>query len=158
MGQPANPLMQMLAPALMARLAAAQGGGGGAPGAPGGPAGPSAMPGGPPSQPSQDGAMQAGFGRELSSLRQADPMALAKTIQSLRQQVTAIISQAGMSIPGVSRAIAKCLQPLDAAIKEAQTAATTMQTVTPIQASAAQGAPGMSSPSLPMPGPSQGGQ
>ena len=152
----ANPLAAAAAASLMSRLAGA---GGGAP-SPGALALGGAPPGGPaatgPTGSPADAAANAGFGRELSSLRQADPMALVKTIQGLRQQVTAMISQSGMSVPGVGRALAKMLQPLDAAIKEAQTAAATMQTALPINASAAQGAPGMGGPA-PQPGPSMGG-
>ena|ERR1700733_4433731 len=153
-----NPLQSAAASMLMSRLAGAGGGGAPTPGAlalgSGGPTGGPAAAG--PSGSPADASANAGFGRELSSLRQADPMAMAKTIQQLRAQVTALISQAGSSIPGVSRAIAKCLQPIDAAIKEAQTAAATMQAAAPIQASAAQGAPGMGGP-MPQPGPSMGG-
>jgi len=122
-------------------------GGGGAP-SPGAMAlGAGAPPGGPaaagPAGSPGDAAANAGFGRELSSLRQADPMALAKTIQQIRQQIAQLISQSGMSLPGVGRSLAKTLQGLDAAIKEAQTGAATMTMATPIQASVAQGAPGM---------------
>jgi hypothetical protein len=153
-----NPLAALQAAMLMAKLGGGAGAGGGPPGigamamgAPpsGGPgaAGPSGSPG--------DAAANAGFGRELSSLRQADPMALAKQIVQMRSQITSMISQSGTTIPGMSRALAKTLQGLDAAVKEAQTAAATMHTALPIQASAAQGAPGMGS--QPTPGPSMGG-
>ena len=151
-----NPLQSAAAAALMSHLAGA-GGGGSSPGslalAGGGPQGGPAAAG--PSGSPADASANAGFGRELSSLRQADPMALMKALQQMRQQITMVISQSGSSIPGVGRAMAKMLQPIDAAIKEAQQAAATMQMATPIQASAAQGAPGMG-PS-PSPSPSMGG-
>jgi hypothetical protein len=163
-----SPVQAMMAQALMQRLAAARAGGGGSPDpgtlAMGAGAPPGGAPAGGPQGSPQDMATAAAFQRELSSLRQADPMAMAKAIQTLRQQVTQMISQAGMSIPGVSRAMAKCLQPLDAAFKEAQTAAATTHLAAsgipgsggPIQASAAQGTPGMGG-SAPSPGPSMGG-
>jgi len=162
----ANPIQSAMAQMLMQKLAGQGGGGSPSPGmmamGAGAPPG-GAMAAGPTGSP-QDAMAAAAFQRELSSLRQADPMAMAKTVQQLRQQVTQMISQAGMSIPGVSRALAKCLQPLDAAFKEAQTAAATTHLAAsgipgsggPIQASAAQGAPGMGG-SAPMPGSSQGG-
>ena len=146
-----------MAAMLMAKLAGAGGAGGMSPGAMalgGAPAGgPGA--GGPSGSPA-DAVANAGFSRDLSSLRQADPMALAKTLSGLRQQIASMISQAGTSIPGVGRALAKMLQPIDAAIKEAQTAAATQSMATPIMASAAQGAPGVGG-LQPSPGPSMGG-
>lgn len=134
-----NPMMSALAPLLMAKLAGAGGGGMGGPGGPG--TGPSGSP--------SDDASSMSFGRELSSARQADPAALGQTVTSVKQQVLELINQTGMSNPGVARALAKCLQGLDAAIKEAASAAATLQVAQPINASAASGAPGAgaSSPS-----------
>lgn len=145
MGSPINPLQQAMAAQLMQRLAGQQGG---PPGA-----GPASM--GPSGSP-QDQVAQAGLNRDLSSLRQADPMAMAAKIKQMHDAVTTMISQSGSSIPGVARALAKTLQGFGAAIKEAQQAAATMQVASPIQASAAQGAPGMGG-MQPQPGPSMGG-
>src|SRR6267378_5692451 len=146
-----NPLMSALAPMIMARLAAAQGGGapGGGPppsmggGGMGGPGGPGT---GPASSPG-DIAASAGYGRELSSARQADPAALGQKVSSVKQMILELINQTGMSNPGVARALAKTLQGLDAAVKEAASAAATLQVASPIQASAATGAPGAGGPS-----------
>ena len=122
---------------------------------------PGAAPGGPaaagPSGSPADALAAAGFNRELSSVRQADPMGAAKTIKQIHDQITTMISQTGSSLPGVARALAKTLQGLGAAMKEAQQAASTVAVASPIGASAAQGAPGMGAPG-PMPGPSMGGQ
>lgn len=154
MGAAPNPLQAAASAMLMSRLAGA----GSSPGslalAGGGPTGGPAAAG--PAGSPADAAANAGFGRELSSLRQADPMAMVKAIQAVKQQIVAVISGSGMSIPGVARSLAKTLQGVDAAIKEAQTAAATMQMAAPIQASAAQGAPGMGATPGPS-GPSMGG-
>jgi hypothetical protein len=146
-----NPLQGAMAQMLMQKLA--QQGQGGAP-SPGSMAlgGPGA--GGPSGSPA-DAAAQMSLQRDLSSLRQADPMALAKRIKDMHDEITTMISQSGSSVPGVARALAKTLQGFGSALKEAQTAAATQQMATPIQASAAQGAPGMGGG--PAPGPSMGG-
>jgi len=139
MGAAPNPLMAHLAPLLMARIAAqSQGGPGGGP-----PGGPGTGPAGTPS----DIAASAGYGRELSSARQADPAALGQKVSSVKQMILELINQTGMSNPGVVRALAKTFQGLDAAVKEAASAAATLQVASPIQASAASGAPGAGSPS-----------
>lgn len=145
MGAASNPLMAHLAPLLMARIAAQSQGGGGMPGGPGGgpPGGPGTGPAGTPS----DIAASAGYGRELSSARQADPAALGQKVTSVKQMILELINQTGMSNPGVARALAKTLQGLDAAVKEAASAAATLQVASPIQASAATGAPGAGGPS-----------
>lgn len=148
MGAAPNPLMAHLAPLLMARIAA-QAQGGGAPGGPGGPGG-GGPPGGPGTGPAgtpSDIAASAGYGRELSSARQADPAALGQKVTSVKQMILELINQTGMSNPGVARALAKTLQGLDAAVKEAASAAATLQVASPIQASAATGAPGAGGPS-----------
>lgn len=150
-----NPMMSALAPLIMAKLAAAQGGGGGGMGMPpsmppgmggggpmGGPGGPGTGPAGTPS----DDAASASFGRDLSSARQADPAALGQKIGTIKQQILDIINQTGMSNAGVARSLAKTLQGFDAAIKEAANAAATLQVAQPIQASAAMGAPGAGGP------------
>lgn len=147
-----SPMLSALAPLIMAKLAAAQGGGGpmGAPppdmgsmgGAMGGPGGPGTGPAGNPS----DAAASASFGRELSSARQADPAALGQKISTIKQQILDLINQTGMSNAGVARALSKTLQGVDAAIKEAANAAATLQVAQPIQASAAMGAPGAGGP------------
>src|SRR5271166_4371544 len=144
---PGSPLAA-LAPLIMQRIAASQGGGpggpggglpGGPPSGPGGPGGPGTGPGGSPA----DAAASASYGRELSSARQADPAALVKAITDVKSKVSDLMTQTLMSTPGVGRALSKTIQGLDAAIKEATQAAVTLQTASPIQASAAQGAPGM---------------
>lgn len=141
-----NPIMSALAPMLMARLAAAQGGQGGPGGVPGG-GGPPGGPGTGPSGSPQDAAQSASYGRELSSARQADPAALMSMIKDIKSKVGEIISQTLHSAPGVARAMSKCLQGLDAAMKESADNAATVQMASPVQSSAAQGAPGMGSPS-----------
>jgi len=135
---PGSPLAA-LAPLIMAKLAASQGGGGGM----GGPGGPGTGPSGSPS----DIAASAGYGRELSSARQADPAALGQKVSTLKQMVLELINQTGMSNPGVARSLAKTLQGLDAAVKEAASAAATLQVAQPINSSAAMGAPGAGGPS-----------
>jgi hypothetical protein len=91
------------------------------------------MPGGSP-----EAAANAQLERELASLRQADPAALLKGIIDLKSQLLTYITQTGMSIPGVARALSKALGSFDAAIKEAQTAAATasITQMSPIQHSA----------------------
>lgn len=139
--------MAALAPMLMARLGA----GGGAGGPMGGPGGPGTGPSGTPA----DDAASAGFGRELSSARQSDPGALGQSISTVKAKILELINQTGMSNPGVARALSKCLQGLDAGIKEAASAAATLQVAQPINASAASGAPsagGASPGGLSLPG------
>src|SRR5438132_2665243 len=117
-----NPMMAALAPLLMAKLS---GGGGGMPGAGdpmAGPGGPGTGPGGSPS----DNSASMAYGRELSSARQADPAALAKSIHDIKMQIGELLSSTLSSNPGVARALSKTLQGLDAAIKEATTAAATL--------------------------------
>ena len=138
-----NPMMSALAPLLMAHLAA---GGAGGPGAAGGPMGGPGGPGTGPSGSPADDAASAGFGRELSSARQADPAALGQKIATVKQMILELINQTGMSNAGVARALSKTLQGLDAGIKEAANAAATLQVAQPIQASAATGAPGAGGP------------
>lgn len=139
MGAP-NPGLAMLLPLLMQKMAAANGGG--APGSPGGgmpPGGPGTGPGGSPS----DDASSASYGRELSSQRQADPAALAMKIHGLKMQIGELLSATLASNPAVARHLGKTLPALDGAIKEATTAAATLQVASPINSSAAAGAPGM---------------
>jgi hypothetical protein len=135
-----SPAMSAILPMLMSRIAAAQGGGSG--GGMGGPGGPGTGPSGTPSDDSQSQA----FGSALSSARQADPAALGQQISTVKSQILELINQTGMSNAGVARALSKCLQGLDAAIKEAANAAATLQVAQPIQASAATGAPGAGGP------------
>ena len=142
-----NPMMSALAPLLMARLA-----GGGAPGGGGGMGGPGGPGTGPSGTPSDDSASMS-YGRELSSARQADPAALAKNIHGIKMQIGELLSSTLSSNPGVARALSKTLQGLDAAIKEATTAAATLSVASPINASAATGAGGaMGAPPAGMPG------
>lgn len=137
-----NPMMAALAPLLMAKLAQSQGGGGATP--PGGPGtGPANTPG--------DAAASASYGRELSSARQADPAALGQKISEVKQMILELINQTGMSNPGVARALSKTLQGLDSGREEAAKALATMQVASPINASAATGAPGASGGSTPQP-------
>jgi len=131
----ANPLMAALAPMLMARLSGG-GSGGGPPGGPG--TGPASSP--------ADMAQSASYGRELSSARQADPAALGQKIMQIKSMIGEIITQTLHSSPGVARAMSKTLQGLDAAMKEAAENAATLQMAQPLQASAAQGAPGSGGP------------
>lgn len=145
MGGAPNPAMAAMLPMIMARIAAARAGGGGpGPGMPGGASGPP-MPGGPMGSPA-DAAQSAGFNRELSSARQADPAALAQRLTAMKQEISSLISQTGTSAPGVARHLGKLLGGFDGAIKEATTAAATVQIATPINASASQGAPSMGAP------------
>lgn len=134
-------MMAALAPLLMQKLAASQSGGGGAtpPGGPG--TGPANTP--------ADAQASASYGRELSSARQADPAALGQKISMLKQQVLELINQTGMSNPGAARSLSKTLQGLDSAIEESAKALATLQVASPINASAAQGAPGSGGPMPP---------
>lgn len=145
-----SPMMAALMPMILAKLAAA-GGGGGNPSLPGmgGPGGPGGPPGGPGTGPAgspADASASMAFGKSLSDARQADPAALGQRIGSVKQEILDMINQTGMSNPGVARALSKCLQGLDSAVKEAAQAAATLQVATPIQASAAAGAPGAMGP------------
>lgn len=139
-----NPMMAALAPLLMAKLS----GGGGMGGMGGGAsmAGPGGLGTGPGGSPSDDASSMA-YGRELSSARQADPAALAKSIHDIKMQIGELLSSTLSTNPGVARALSKTLQGLDAAIKEATTAAATLAVASPIQSSPAMGAPGMGGPS-----------
>jgi hypothetical protein len=146
-----NPMMAALAPMIMQRLAAASGGAGGASSGPGGPGtGPGASP--------ADATASAAYGRELSSARQADPAALGQKVTAVKQAILELINQTGMSNPGVARALSKTLQGLDAAVKEAASAAATLQVAQPINSSAATGAPGAGGPSPAPVGVPGGGQ
>jgi len=142
--------MAALAPMIMQRLAAAQGGGD----ASGGPGGPGTGPGASPA----DAMASASYGRELSSARQADPAALGQKVSSVKQAILELINQTGMSNPGVARALSKTLQGLDAAVKEAAQAAATLQVAQPINSSAATGAPGAGGPNPAPVGVPGGGQ
>lgn len=130
--------MAALAPMLMARMAS----GGGAPGGGGPPGGPGTGPSGSPA----DAAASASYGRELSSARQADPAALGQKITQIKSMIGELFTQTLHSSPGVARALAKTLQGLDAAAKEAAENAATLQMAAPIQASAANGAPSSGGP------------
>lgn len=135
-------MMAALAPLLMAKLAQSQGGGPGAGGPPGGPGtGPANTP--------ADATASASYGRELSSARQADPAALGQKVSTIKQMILELINQTGMSNPGVARSLSKTLQGLDSSIEEAAKALATLQVASPINASAAQGAPGSGGPMPP---------
>lgn len=84
---------------------------------------------GPSPSPSPEAGAQAQFAREATMLRQADPAALLKRITTLKQEAVAIINETGMSLPAVARSMAKILSGLDAAAKEAGTAAATASVV-----------------------------
>lgn len=113
------------------------GGGGSMP-----PGGPGTGPSGSPS----DDSASAAYGSELSSARQADPAALAMKIHALKMQIGELLSQTLASNPAVARSLGKTLQGLDSAIKEATTAQATLSVASPINSSAASGAPGMGGP------------
>jgi len=130
MGAP-SPAMAALMPLLMQRMEA-MGGPGPGPGGDG--TGPASTP--------ADIAASAGYGRELNNARQANPAALAQAIHEVKMKIGEILNATLASNPGVARALSKTLQGLDAAIKEATSAASTLQVAQPINASAAQGAPG----------------
>lgn len=133
MGSP----MASLLPMLMQRIAASQQGGSGGPGGP--PGGPGTGPSGSPA----DDSASAAYGQELSSARQADPGALAGKIHDIKMQIGEMLSGTLASNPAVARHLSKTLAALDGAIQEAIKAQTTMQIASPVNASAAAGAPGM---------------
>ncbi|MGH2621950.1 MAG: hypothetical protein ACRDHG_15470, partial [Anaerolineales bacterium] len=117
-----NPLAALIVQKL------AQSAGGGMPMLPEGGMGPIA-PGGMP--PGPDAATESQLSRELSQLRQADPAAMLRTLTDIKQQLGVVINQTLMSLPGVARSAATALRGLDAAIKEASTAAATASVAAP---------------------------
>lgn len=75
--------------------------------------------------PSPEAGVASDVSRQATMLRQSDPSVLLKRITAVKQEVVAIINETGMSLPGVARSIAKVLNGLDQAAKEAGTAAAT---------------------------------
>lgn len=131
-----SPLDAVMIQQLISQLAGGGAGGGmSMPGAGGG-----MMPGSP------EDASQQQYARESTMLRQADPAAILKRITNLKAEIHDILSQTGMSLPGIARALGKAIPSLDAALKEAGTAAAT--------ASVTSSANPVSTPALPPP---QGG-
>jgi len=124
-------------------------GGGGAPGMPPGQppqGGPPGM-GGPPDQSSQAGQQ---IGQQLSELQGADPQSMLKMLQQIKSVMVALYPRSAFTIPGVARNIAQAQKYIDNAIKEAEQAAATANTVQqPIANNAGQPQQG--------PGPADGG-
>jgi len=122
-------------PAMMARQLVQKLAGGASPGGAGMPqGGPSPMGAAAPAMQNANPASQAGdqVARQLSELQGADPDALLKTMQQIKSMVVSIYVRAAFQMPGVARNIAQVQKYLDNAIKEAEQAAATAATVTPI--------------------------
>ena len=113
------PLAQMMARQLISRMAGAQGG-----------------PQGPPSGPPQGGPAPSPAGvqlsQQLSELQGADPDAMLKAITQVKGIIISLYPQAAMKVPGVARNLAQAVKYLDNAIADAEKAAATIQSVTPI--------------------------
>jgi hypothetical protein len=123
--------------ALMAKIAQGQGGGGGGlPGSPGGPV-PLAGGAGGGAPGATDGTTVASpadaqgdqLSKELSVMRTADPQMMTQQLTSVKKQIVTLINHSAMSLPAVARGLSKTLQGIDAALKAAGEAATTMATV-----------------------------
>jgi hypothetical protein len=122
-------------PAMMARQLLSRLAGGGAPGGapPGG--------GGPPQPPGPGGAagMQATppssagqqISQQLAELQGADPGSMLKILQQVKSMLVALYPRSAFTIPGVARNTAQAMKYMDNAIKEAEQAAATQQTVKP---------------------------
>jgi hypothetical protein len=120
----------MMARQLVQKLA-----GGAAPGGAGIPqGGPSPMGPGAQGAINANPAAQAGdqVSRQLAELQGADPDALLKTLQQIKSMIVAIYVRASFQMPGVARNVAQVQKYLDNAIKEAEQAAATAATVSPI--------------------------
>lgn len=120
----ANPMIQ----ALMSRLAGGQASRGG----------PAQSTGTPPGTP--PGAAVA---RQFGELQQADPKVGQQKIEQMVGDLSALINQYALRIPGAAQSLARALPALQRALKEIQQAAQTMQAVGGhIQNSPAQVQPG----------------
>lgn len=125
-----NPIQGLMLQQLMSKIA------GGAPG-PGSPGGPVPMAGGPGAPGGADGSTVASpadaqsdqLSKELSVMRKADPAMMTKELTSVKQHIVTLLNHSAMSLPAVARGLSKTLQGIDAALKAAGEAATTMATV-----------------------------
>jgi hypothetical protein len=128
-----SPVQAMLLQSIISKIAGG-GGGGPTPGSPGGPtplAGAAGAPGG------ADGVTVASpadgqsdqLSKELSIMRKADPQMMTRELTSVKQHIVTLINHSAMSLPAVARGLSKTLQGIDAALKAAGEAATTMATV-----------------------------
>ena len=104
--------------------------------------------GGPQGDPSSQAGQQ--ISSQLSELQNADPQSMLKMLQQIKSVMVALYPRSAFTIPGVARNIAQAQKYIDNAIKEAEQAAATANTVQqPIANNAGQPQQG--------PGPSDGG-
>lgn len=77
---------------------------------------------------------------KLSEMRQADPQAITRVLQSMKRQIVDLIPQVAFTIPGMNKHLPNLLKTVEAALKEVEQAANVQNTVerNPIQASMAQ--------------------
>lgn len=125
MGSPANPATSSMARSLIDSLV----GGGKA----GGPV---------PAQSGMQPPEQLGnaLSGKLSEMRQADPQAITRVLQSMKRQIVDLIPQVAFTIPGMNKHLPNLLKTVEAALKEVEQAANVQSTIerNPIQASITQ--------------------
>ena len=104
-------------------------------------AGPSQS-GGPSGTGTPEMAQQA-LGSRMNELQGADPQAILRLFTDMKKQVVEIIPHVAFSLPGVSKHMTNLWKALDGAIKEAEQALSTQQSIqsTPIGMTAAQPQP-----------------
>lgn len=145
-----NPATALLARQIMESLAnrGSSPGGGGPPGQPPGAGSP---PGAGPQGAAPEMATHALSGR-LNELQGADPGAMLRKFQQMKQDAIALIPFAAFALPGVSKPLSKVWSALDECIKQTEQAVNTQKTVksTPVGMSAANPGQGQS------PGPANG--
>jgi hypothetical protein len=93
-----------------------------------------------------NGGPQAGdqVSKQMAELQGADPGAILQSLTQVKSILVALYPRTAFTIPGVARNLAQSQKYLDNAIKEAEQAAATQQTVQPIANNAA-----ISNPSSP---------
>lgn len=134
-----SPIQAMMLQAMMQKIAGGAAGspGGGGISGPGSPGGPIPLAGGGGGGGGSDGMTVASpadaqsdqLSKELSVMRTADPQMMMQQLTSVKKQIVTLINHSAMSLPAVARGLSKTLQGIDAAMKAAGEAATTMQTL-----------------------------
>jgi hypothetical protein len=79
----------------------------------------------------------------LNELQGADPAVIMRTLKQMKDQAIALFPQTAYAVPGVTKHLSKVLQSLDGALKEAEQAISTQQSIqsVPIGMGAAQPQP-----------------
>jgi hypothetical protein len=69
--------------------------------------------------------------QQFGELQNADPQMMLKTLRALKGMLVALYVRAAFNVPGVARNCAQAQKYIDGAIKEAQQAAATLNSVRP---------------------------